>query len=59
MEILEQVWEKLGLWISSFFSGFERLVTSLVGSQNARTIKRLQPLVDEINAIESKYEALS
>ena len=37
----------------------ERSVTSLFGSANARYIKRLQPKVDEINALEPKYEAMS
>ncbi len=35
------------------------LITSLFGSSNARYIKKLQPTVDSINALESKYQAMT
>ncbi|MCO6454854.1 MAG: SEC-C domain-containing protein [Pirellulaceae bacterium] len=59
MEILERIWEFLGLFFSSLLGGFERAITSMFGSSNARQIKRMQGRVDAINALESKYEALS
>ena len=40
-------------------SGFERAITSLFGSSNARYIKKLQPKVDAINALEPKFQAMS
>jgi len=59
MEQLEQIWEKIGLFFGSLLGGFERIVTSMFGSSNARYIKRMQSTVDEINALESKYEGLT
>ena len=40
-------------------AGFERSITSLFGSSNARYIKKLQPKVDAINALEPKFQAMS
>ncbi len=49
--------------LSLFFGGilrlFERGVTSLFGSSNARYVKRLQSRVDAINSLEPKFEAMS
>ncbi|MEX0793818.1 MAG: SEC-C metal-binding domain-containing protein [Pirellulaceae bacterium] len=59
MELLERIWEQLSLFFGGLLSGFERLITSMFGSSNARYIKRLQSTVDSINALEPKYEALS
>ncbi|GAA4426213.1 preprotein translocase subunit SecA [Bremerella cremea] len=59
MEILEQIWEKISLFFGGLLSGFERLITSTFGSSNARYIKKIQGLVDAINELEPKYEALS
>ena len=60
MQVLERIWEIIGLML---FGGlgrtFERSLTSLFGSSNARYIKRLQPKVDAINALEPKYQAMS
>jgi preprotein translocase subunit SecA len=39
--------------------GIERSVTALVGTSNARSLRRLQPALDSINALESKYCELS
>ena len=54
MEVLERIFEI----VTSIFSGLgrmvERSVTSLFGSANARYIKRLQPKVDAINALEKE-----
>ncbi|MCG8586871.1 MAG: preprotein translocase subunit SecA, partial [Pirellulales bacterium] len=59
MEALERIFEI----VTSIFSGIgrmvERTVTSIFGSANARYVKRLQPKVDAINALEPKYEAMS
>jgi preprotein translocase subunit SecA len=59
MELLERIWELLSLFFGGLMRGFERAITSLFGSSNARYIKRLQPKVEAINALESKYQAMS
>ena len=59
MEILERIWELLQLVFGSFLRSFERAITSMFGSSNARFIKRLQGRVVDINAIESKYQQMT
>ena len=36
-----------------------KLITKVIGSRNDRTLRRLQKIVNEINALEPNYEALS
>ena len=59
IETLEKVWDAA----SGFFNGLgtrvERSITGLFGSSNARYIKKLQPQIDAINALEPKYQAMS
>ncbi|MGD9720312.1 MAG: SEC-C metal-binding domain-containing protein [Pirellulales bacterium] len=59
MEVLERIWEIISGIFGALGSGFERAITSLFGSSNARYIKKLQPKVDAINALEAKFRALS
>ena len=59
MQVLERIWEIIGLIFGGLGRSFERSLTSLFGSSNARLIKRLQPRVDAINALEPKYQAMS
>ncbi len=59
MEVLERIWEVLGLVFGSLAGTFERSLTSLFGSSNARYIKKLQAKVNAINALEPKYQAMS
>jgi preprotein translocase subunit SecA len=59
MEVLEQIWELIGNFFTGITSGFERAITSFFGSSNARYVKKQQPRVDAINALESKYQQLS
>ncbi len=59
MNVLERIWELMGLFFTWVLRGFERGITSVFGSQNARYIKRLQGKVDAINSLEPKYEAMS
>jgi preprotein translocase subunit SecA len=59
MEILERIWEIIGLLFSGLLKTFERGITSLFGSSNARYIRRLQPTVAAVNSLESKYQAMS
>jgi preprotein translocase subunit SecA len=59
MELLEQIWEAIGGFFTSLGTGIERAVTALFGSSNARYIKKLQPRVDAINALEPKFQRMS
>jgi len=59
METLERIWEFVGIFFSSILKGFERGVTALFGSSNARYIRRLEPRVAAINELEPKYEKLT
>lgn len=57
MENLERIWDFITHFFSSLVSGFERTITSLFGSSNARMVKKLQSRVDAINSLESRYES--
>jgi preprotein translocase subunit SecA len=59
MQVLERIWELIGLFFGGLTRTFERSLTSWFGSSNARYIKRLQPKVDAINALEPTYQAMS
>jgi preprotein translocase subunit SecA len=59
MEVIERIWEIVSLIFGGIGRAFERAITSLFGSSNARYIKKLQPKVDAINALEPKYQAMS
>jgi len=59
MEFLERLWEIIGGFFSGIGAGFERAITSLFGSSNARYVKKLQPKVAAINALEPKFQAMS
>jgi preprotein translocase subunit SecA len=59
MEKLERIWEYIGLLFGGALRGFERSITALFGSSNARYLKRLQSKVEAINSLESKYEPMS
>jgi preprotein translocase subunit SecA len=59
MQILERIWELLGLFFSGLLKTFERGITSLFGSSNARYVRRMQPTVEAISRLESKYEGMS
>ncbi len=59
MDIIERLWEILGAIINGILGRVERSITSIFGSANARYLRRLQPRVEAINALEEKYKALS
>ncbi|WP_164104025.1 preprotein translocase subunit SecA [Candidatus Laterigemmans baculatus] len=59
MAVLERMWELAGVVSSGVLSSVERSVTGLFGSSNARQINRMQGTVEAINALESKYQAMS
>ena len=59
MEALEKTWEVASAIGNGVLSSFERGITSLFGSANARHLKKLNPKVAAINALEPRYEAMS
>jgi preprotein translocase subunit SecA len=59
MEVLERIWEVLAGIFNGILGRFERGITALFGSANARVLRRLQPKVDAINALEAKYQAMT
>jgi len=59
MDVLQSTGDVLGAIFGGALRGFERSLTSLFGSSNARFVKRLHPKVQAIGALESKFQALS
>ncbi len=59
MEVLERIWEVLATFFNGILNRFERSITVLFGSANARYLRKLQPRVEAINALEEKYKQLS
>ena len=59
MEVLERIWEILSDVFGGLARGLERGVTSLFGSSNARYLRKLQPQVDAISALEPKYQEMT
>ena len=59
MDVLERTWEGVGTFFGGILHGFERSVTAVFGSSNARYIRRLQARVDSISALEGRYQAMS
>ena len=59
MELLERLWELVTSFFSGLSRGIERGLTSVFGSSNARYLRKLQPKVDAINALESDYQEMT
>src|SRR6478736_5785708 len=59
MDLLERAWDGVGNFMGSLMHGFERSVTSVFGTSNARYIRKLQARVESINALEERYQAMS
>ena len=59
MDILEQIWDVVSAFFTAFADGFERWITALFGSSNARYVRKLQPRVAQINALEPNYQGLT
>jgi preprotein translocase subunit SecA len=59
MELLERAWDGVGNFVGGLMHGFERSVTSVFGTSNARYVRKLQTKVEAINALEPRYQALS
>jgi preprotein translocase subunit SecA len=59
MDVLERTWDSVGNIFGGLMHGFERSVTAMFGTSNARYVRKLQAKVDAINALESRYQQLS
>ena len=59
MDQLERFWEYIQGFFAGILGAFERTITSLFGSSNARYVKKLQAKVDAIGALEPKYESMT
>ncbi len=59
MQLLERIWDSLTLFFGGLISGFERTITNLFGSSNARFVKKMQSRVDAITALEPRFEKMS
>jgi preprotein translocase subunit SecA len=59
MEVLERIWEILSGFGNGILSRFERAITVLFGSANARYLKKAHPKVAAISALEPTYQALT
>ena len=55
----ERIWDNIGDFFNALTRGIESYLTSLFGSSNARYIKKLQPRVDAINALEPEMQKLT
>ena len=56
---LERLWDGITYFFNGVLQGFERSITNIFGSSNARYIKRLQSKVDAIGALEGTYEKMT
>ncbi|GHT45276.1 protein translocase subunit SecA 1 [Planctomycetales bacterium] len=56
---IERLWDGVGDFFNALTKGIESWITSFFGSSNARYIKKLQPRVDAINAMEPALQKLS
>ena len=59
MDLLARAWDGVGNLFGGLMAGFERGVTAMFGSSNARYVRRLQGKVEQINALEPKYQAMT
>ena len=58
-EVLSRIGEVAGLVFGSIGRKIERSMTSLFGASNTRFLKKLQPMIEAINALEPKYQELT
>ncbi|NDC53425.1 MAG: preprotein translocase subunit SecA, partial [Planctomycetia bacterium] len=59
METLERLWETVSNAAAGAGTRLERFLTGLLGSSNARSLRRLEPRIEAINSLEPKYQALT
>jgi preprotein translocase subunit SecA len=59
LDLLEQIWDLVSGFFGGISGAIERSITSLFGSSNARYVRKLQPRVDAIGALEPKFQAMT
>jgi preprotein translocase subunit SecA len=59
MEVLERLWEILTAIGNAVLGRFERAITGVFGSANARYIRRQSSRIEAINALEPKYQKMT
>jgi preprotein translocase subunit SecA len=59
MELLERIWEILSAIAGGLLGRFERAITSVFGSANARYVRRQSSRVEAMGALEPKYQTMS
>ena len=59
METLERLWDAVSNAAAAFGVRIERFITSLFGSSNARYLRKIEPKVEAINALEPRYREMS
>ena len=57
--VLETIWDNTTAAVGGVMRGFEKGITSIFGSSNTRYTKKLEPIVGQINELESRYEGMS
>jgi preprotein translocase subunit SecA len=59
MQFFERAFDAVGDFFNALTRGIESYITSLFGSSNARYVKRLQPKIDAITALEPELMKLT
>jgi len=59
MEQLERIWDTVSNAAAGAGSRLERFLTGLFGSSNARYLRRLEPRIEAINSLESRYRGMT
>ena len=59
MEQLEQIWDWISNAAASIGSWLERTITGFFGSSNARYLHKLDPKIEAISSLESRYEGMT
>ncbi len=59
MELLERIWVKVSEAGAVISRVIDKTILSLFGSANARYLKKIQPIVQAINALEAKYQQMT
>src|SRR4051794_19448537 len=58
MELLSEIWDKTTDALSAVSEGVSDGLIRLFGNSNERQIRRMRPIVSEINALEPSMQAL-
>ena len=59
MTFFERLFDLCGAFFGGLFGLGDRMITSIFGSANARTVSKLQTRAESITELEPKYQAMS